>query len=99
MVVTLVDAVSVTPLNEHPVPFLILEFPYVQLLEIHICIWKPLFPGRKSFLKKQNLTQWIWKKTIVMEKTVWCGGVMKGNFTLEDETRQNFLLREGNTEV
>lgn len=36
---------------------------------------------------------------IEVEKIVWCGGVMKGNFTLEDETLQNFHLTEGNTEV
>lgn len=50
--VTLVDTVSVTPIYEHPIPFLILELPYAQLLEVHICVWKLLLPHSKSFLNK-----------------------------------------------
>lgn len=72
--VTLVDTVSVTPIYEHPIPFLILELPYAQLLEVHICVWKLLLPHSKSFLNKY--TQWIWEKAIGVEMTVLCGGVM-----------------------
>lgn len=54
MVVALVDAVSVTPLYEHPIPFLILELPYAQLLEVPICVWSLYFHAGKAFLNKPS---------------------------------------------